>query len=50
MRNISLKQIIIVILVFFLLFGDFFNLKKKVTVYLNDFKNYVNKKNRKKRI
>ena len=50
MRNISFKQIVILILIFFLLFGDFSNLKKKITYYFKQLNNFINNKNRKKRI
>lgn len=48
MRSIRFKQIIVLILIFFFLFGDFFNLKKKLKdlfKYLNNsiFKNYKKK-------
>jgi hypothetical protein len=49
MRNISFKQIIILILIFFLLFGDFSNLKKKLTSSFKKINDFISKKNRKKR-
>lgn len=49
MRNISFKQIIILIIIFFLLFGDFPNLKKKLVAVFKQVKEFTLKKNRKKR-
>ena len=48
MRNISFGQILILLLVCFLLFGDFASLKKKlVTIFKKGF-NAIEKTNRKK--
>jgi hypothetical protein len=49
MRNISFKQIILLVLIFFFLFGDFHNLKKKFTSYFKQLDTFIFKKNRKKR-
>lgn len=48
MRNINFKQILILIVIFFLLFGDFLNIKKKLTSFAKHFNNVVFNKNRKK--
>lgn len=48
MRNISFKQILVLLLIFFFLFGDFFNLKKKLTNLITHFNDFVLKKNKKK--
>lgn len=50
MRNISLKQLLILVLIFFFLFGDFLNLKKKLKNILEYLNNFMFKKNRKKGI
>lgn len=48
MRNISFGQILILIVLCFLLFGDFFNLKKKLNQLKKQFYGFINTKNRKK--
>ena len=48
MRNISFKQILVLILIFFFLFGDFFSLKKKLKDLLRYLNNSIFKKHRKK--
>ena len=48
MRNISFGQIIIALLLCFLLFGDLSSLKKYLTVIVEKYKVFNNKKNRKK--
>lgn len=51
MRNISLSQIIIVLLIFIFLFGDFKKLKKKFgSSFIKLLDEYKNFKNRKKGI
>ena len=40
MRNISIGQIVILLLIFFLLFGDFNNLKKKVKKLIKNVNDY----------
>lgn len=50
MRNISLKQILILMLIFFFLFGDFKNLKKKTINTFEYLNNFMFKNNRKKGI
>lgn len=50
MRSIRFKQIIVLILFFFFLFGDFFNLKKKLKDFFNYLNNSIFKKYRKKEI
>ena len=50
MRFVSFKQFLLLIIVFFFLFGDFFSLKKKLNrlfIYLN---NFIDKNDRKKGI
>lgn len=48
--RISLGQIIVLGLIFFLLFGDFHYTKKKLTALLKQINNFFQKKNRKKGI
>lgn len=48
MRNISFSQIIVLIIICFLLFGDFFKLKKKLNNLKKQFNNSFSTKNRKK--
>ena len=48
MRNISFGQIIILLLIGFLLFGDFSSLKKNLTIFIEKYNIFNNKKNRKK--
>ena len=47
MKNISIGQFIILLVIGFLIFGDINYLKKKVKYYVTELTNYVkNKKNR----
>lgn len=48
MRNISFGQILVLAIICFLLFGDFFNLKKKLAALKKQFNDTFFKKNRKK--
>lgn len=48
MKNISIKQIIIVVLIFFFLFGDFFRVKKKLQHLLKQILTFIFKNDRKK--
>lgn len=48
MRNIGFGQIIILLLLCFLLFGDFFSLKKKLVALGKTMNSYLSKNNRKK--
>lgn len=48
MGNISFKQIVILIFIFFFLFGDFYRLKKKLDVFVKSINNLIFKKTRKK--
>lgn len=48
MKNISIKQILLLILIFFFLFGDFLNLKKKIKTFFNYLNNVIVKINKKK--
>jgi hypothetical protein len=48
MKNISLKQIILLIIIFFFLFGDFYNLKKKFENFIKSVNNFILKKIKKK--
>lgn len=48
MRNVSIGQILVLILICFLLFGDFHSIKKKGKTIIKQINNYLNKKNRKK--
>lgn len=41
--NINFKQIILLILIFFFLFGDFFHLKQKIQKLYNYLVNFVKK-------
>lgn len=43
MRNISIGQVIIFLIIGFLIFGDLNNLKKKVKYYVTELTNYVKK-------
>lgn len=43
MRNINFKQILVLILIIFFLFGDFFNLKKKLNNLINYIYNFFKK-------
>lgn len=49
MRNISFKQILILVLIFFFLFGDFFSVKKKINQLVKRFKETFMDSHRKKR-
>ena len=46
--RISIGQILILLIISFLLFGDFDNLKKKLTNILTQINKLINDKNRKK--
>jgi hypothetical protein len=46
--RISIGQILILLIISFLLFGDFDNLKKKLTDFSKKINTFLNKKNRKK--
>ena len=46
--RISIGQIIILLIISFLLFGDFDNLKKKLINFLKQVNKFANDKNRKK--
>ena len=46
--RISVGQILILLIISFLLFGDFDSLKKRLTSFLKQTNNFLNKKNRKK--
>lgn len=48
MKNINFKQFVVLIFIFFFLFGDFNSLKKKLKVFSKYVNNFVLKKNRKK--
>ena len=48
MRNISIGQILVLIALCFLLFGDFNSLKKKGKTILKQINNYLTTKNKKK--
>lgn len=48
MRSINFKQILILIIIFFFLFGDLLNVKKKLNNILKHINNFALKKNRKK--
>lgn len=48
MRNISIKQIIIVLIISFFLFGDFFSVKKKLQKISKNITDFFFKNNRKK--
>lgn len=48
MRNIGFGQILVLILLCFLLFGDFSSLKKKLINVGKQINNYLSKNNRKK--
>jgi hypothetical protein len=48
MRPVSIKQIILIILIFFILFGDFFNFKKKIKNLASYFTENIFSKPRKK--
>jgi hypothetical protein len=49
MRNINFKQILVLVLIFFFLFGDFFKVKKKIKQFLKYLSNVIFGDNRKKR-
>ena len=48
MRNIGFGQILVLLLLCFLLFGDFFSFKKKLVEIGKQVNNYILKNNRKK--
>lgn len=48
MRNISFGQILVLLLICFLLFGDFVSVKKKFISFVKKSLNFFLKKNRKK--
>ena len=48
MRNISLGQILVLLFLCFLLFGDFVGFKKKLLVIVKKCGKFISKKNRKK--
>ena len=48
MRNVSFGQIIVLLLICFLLFGDYFSFKKKLINLVKDVKDSLLTKNRKK--
>ena len=48
MKTINIKQLLFLIIVLFLFFGDFFLLKKKFKNFLHYFNNFIFKKSRKK--
>lgn len=48
MRNIGLSQIVLLLLLCFLLFGDFFKLKKKLIDIAKQINSYLSKNSRKK--
>lgn len=48
MKNISFKQIILLVIIFFFLFGDFYNLKKKLEIFIKSVNNFIFKKIKKK--
>lgn len=48
MRNISFGQILILLFLCFLLFGDFVNIKKKLLVFIKKLVKLFSKENRKK--
>lgn len=50
MKNISLKQLCLLVIIFFFLFGDFINLKKKITTFKNYLNNIIFKNSKKKGI
>ena len=50
MRNVSFKQILVLFLIFLLLFGDLFRLKKKIADLVTRIDGFVSKKNKKKGI
>lgn len=49
MRNIGFGQIIILLLLCFLLFGDFFSLKKKLVDLGKNINSYLSQKNNRKK-
>ena len=48
MRNISIKQILILLLISFFFFGDFFSIKKKLQKLVKRTTHFLFKYNRKK--
>jgi Sec-independent protein translocase protein TatA len=48
MKNISFKQILLLVLIFFFLFGDFFSLKKKLKNFMKYLNTFFTNKSRKK--
>lgn len=46
--RISIGQIIILVIILFLLFGDFQSLRKKLTIVFKQVNNFLQEKNRKK--
>ena len=48
MRNISIKQILVLLIISFFLFGDFLNVKKKLHETFKKANNFFFKNNRKK--
>jgi Sec-independent protein translocase protein TatA len=48
MKNISFKQILLLVLIFFFLFGDFFSLKKKIKNFMKYLNTFFTNKSRKK--
>jgi Sec-independent protein translocase protein TatA len=46
--RISIGQILVLFIIIFLLFGDFENLKKKITSLLRQITKFADKKNKKK--
>lgn len=48
MRNISFGQILVLAIICFLLFGDFFNFKKKLITLKKQLRDTFSTKNRKK--
>ena len=45
MRNISIGQVIILLIICFLLFGDFSNVRKKIKLIINKITQFINDKN-----
>lgn len=50
MKNISLKQLLLLVIIFFFLFGDFINLKKKIITFKSYLNNTIFKNSKKKGI
>jgi Sec-independent protein translocase protein TatA len=49
MRNISFKQLILIIIIFFFLFGDFLKLKKQILTFVKYLNNIIVSKSQNKK-